>query len=110
MKSSIAELGLISSWVQMIYQRDTGWEFDDGTDSGDYTGSGDGQFFVFGLQKCHQRRRKPHTQAATIFLLGLVNVTRVPCDGVVQVGLTMGMWHVSVLTYSKKSPHTGETS
>lgn len=51
-----------------------------------------------------------HTQAATIFLLGLVNVTRVPCDGVVQVGLTMGMWHVSVLTYSKKSPHTGETS
>lgn len=67
MKSSIAELGLISSWVQMIYQRDTGWEFDDGTDSGDSTGSGDGQFFLCSVWRevSSKKEETTHTQAAS---------------------------------------------
>ena len=108
MKSSIAELGLISSWVQMIYQRDTGWEFDDGADSGEYYyRSGDGQVVCLRSSEVSSKEggNHTHTQAATIFLLGLVNVTRVPCDGVVQVGL---YGHVACLgaNLHNRSPHT----
>ena len=87
----------------MMHRQDTGWEFDDGTDSGDYTGFGDGQFFVFGVQKCHERRRQPHTQAATkSSFWDWSMLTRVHCDGVAQVGL---YGHVACLSSNLHLDH-----